>query len=48
MNSNSYTTYLKNMRTPVQDTIPHKFIMSVQAHIKLEESITASVKTQAQ
>jgi hypothetical protein len=48
MNSNSYKTYLKNMRTPVQYTIPHKCIMSVQAHIKLEVSITATVKTQAQ
>lgn len=31
------------MHTPVQDTIPHKCIMSVQAHIKLGISITATV-----
>jgi len=32
------------MRTPVQDTTPHKCIMSVQARIKLGVSITASLK----
>jgi len=41
MNINSYTTHLKNIHTPVQDTIPHKCIMSGQAHIKLGVSITA-------
>jgi hypothetical protein len=41
MNPNSYTTYVKNIHTPVQDTIPHKCIVSGQAHIILEVSITA-------
>jgi hypothetical protein len=41
MNPNSYTTYLQNVRTPVQDTIPHKCIMSLQERIKLGVSITA-------
>lgn len=31
------------MHTPVQDTIPHKCIMSIQACIKLGVSITASL-----
>lgn len=32
------------MRTPVQNTIPYKCIMSLQARIKLGVSITASLK----
>jgi len=32
------------MCTPVQDNIPHKCIMSLQARIKLRVSITASLK----
>jgi hypothetical protein len=43
MNPNSYTIYLKNMCNTVQDTIPHKCIMSVQASIILGVSITASL-----